>query len=104
MRTKADPEGRRSLTELKGWRDKEQLKGPEVRGAGRVMTDQGIAGGTRKGGAKAEPTAQWAEVEQWARRPEWEPGDHHNKVELEIRKPKADPSSWAEPPKEEPKG
>jgi len=80
---------------VEGQRAAEGTEGTEVRGAGRVMTDQGIAGGMRKGGAKAEPSA---------RRPEWEPGDHHTKAELEIRKPKTDPSSWAEPPKEEPKG
>lgn len=73
--------------------DGAQLKGPEDHGAGRVMTDQGIARGTRKG-AKAEPTSQGAEVEQQAWRTKEEPGDHHTKAELEIRKLKADPSSW----------
>lgn len=38
LRTKADPEP-------------DGAEGLEVRGAGRVTTDQGIAGGTRKGGA-----------------------------------------------------
>lgn len=51
--------------------------------------------------AKAELTGHRAKVEQWARRPEAEPGDHHTKAELEIGTPKADPSSWAKSLKEE---
>lgn len=48
LKTEEEPEGRRSPTKPKKWRDEAQPISPEVRDGGRAMTDRGRAGGTRE--------------------------------------------------------
>lgn len=62
VRTEAELEVRRSLTEPKGWRNKVQPKAVEVRGGGRAMTDQVGAGGMMVlGGAEGERSQDGAD-------------------------------------------
>lgn len=51
-----------------------------------------------------EAMGRQAEVESRAWRPEVELEDYHTKAKLETKKPTADQSNWAGPPKEEPWG